>query len=961
MNELQRKLARRKQLNGETEEITSVKAELTNNRQDDKFSPQSKPTTTSTPSADAPSNSHPMRSASPRRILPPAVSISSQISNQNALLAQDCGGEVDDSEWDDNANAATEDRKEVSGDENHLTIESTDVLSMVDTCLEENGTFAGGSNAGVDIYIEPGYGERVEGEEIVDIAEVVEVLEAVEVAEVAEAESFEASRSSSSKDIRENPPRENNASNEGNRNKDEDGNSVSLGAELNESIDAHCGIECKIENVEANAEIGMDVGAGSEVGVWNQYDSSGKEARIDEQENNMEVTIKNDDDVVCENHLTIESTDVLSMVDTCLEENGTFAGGSNAGVDIYIEPGYGERVEGEEIVDIAEVVEVLEAVEVAEVAEAESFEASRSSSSKDIRENPPREDNANVEGNDVNEGATESAVDAQEDVPSVKDDFDELKDFFGRDGDLFLPGLGMDLGEIKITRVGSIKEKKTRRGSGGLFGGMDTDSFPEYPGSEPPSGSMDTGIWSRMRNRYNINLFADELSAGTFGSTEDEIVSQENAEAKLNLLLHASDSDLSLTSQEVVTEEEDKKLFDKLNKLPSEPSSSVFSGYEVNTFLSSVESAAKLEERQIESAKHRHQKLLDLGLFGGDFDVNESDSLSTDVRNDSSITPSKSPDKSKNKTLFDGSNNLDFSGERGQSHIGMQATYQDFLSTFMQPECEPIVNALRLFLSSIMGPKGDGTPPETSPKKPSSKGRKKSTPDYMFLGDKNLDTRFNDFLDTMVETLPKFKFWETSMPEQLMFARDCLERYMTGKIYTVAYRFTEVPEEDEALSYRTQLLSFLTPEALDIKLELRNDMIWALAADQLQKINSFTTPADKIKCIVECASILFRTLNMARVKSESAEEMSNSAPGCDDFLPLFIWVVLQANVPKLCSNCEYIQAFHNKEHLMTKAGYCLVNLRSAIEFIMHVDAGDLTIDAQEFEKNLNEAECRLQR
>ena len=134
---------------------------------------------------------------------------------------------------------------------------------------------------------------------------------------------------------------------------------------------------------------------------------------------------------------------------------------------------------------------------------------------------------------------------------------------------------------------------------------------------------------------------------------------------------------------------------------------------------------------------------------------------------------------------------------------------------------------------------------------------------------------------------------------------------------------------------------------------------------------------------MECADILLRTLNLARVKTESAQEMSNSAPGCDDFLPLFIWynilrhrylctltllnnylsydirVALQANVPHLCSNCEFIQAFHNPDNLMTKSGYFLVNLRSAIEFILSVDASSLTIDSEEFDRSITAAEIRM--
>ncbi|KAL7993190.1 putative VPS9 domain-containing protein [Plasmopara halstedii] len=49
-----------------------------------------------------------------------------------------------------------------------------------------------------------------------------------------------------------------------------------------------------------------------------------------------------------------------------------------------------------------------------------------------------------------------------------------------------------------------------------------------------------------------------------------------------------------------------------------------------------------------------------------------------------------------------------------------------------------------------------------------------------------------------------------------------------------------------------------------------------------------------------------------------------------------IYIVLHSRISRLCSNCEYISAYRNQADLMSN-GYCFVNLRSAIEFIMVMD------------------------
>jgi hypothetical protein len=65
-------------------------------------------------------------------------------------------------------------------------------------------------------------------------------------------------------------------------------------------------------------------------------------------------------------------------------------------------------------------------------------------------------------------------------------------------------------------------------------------------------------------------------------------------------------------------------------------------------------------------------------------------------------------------------------------------------------------------------------------------------------------------------------------------------------------------------------------------------------------------------------------------------------------------------VPRLHSNIAFIASYRNQADLISKAGYCFVNLRSAVHFIECLDASMVKIDPGEFSAGLaaGEAEAR---
>ena len=76
-------------------------------------------------------------------------------------------------------------------------------------------------------------------------------------------------------------------------------------------------------------------------------------------------------------------------------------------------------------------------------------------------------------------------------------------------------------------------------------------------------------------------------------------------------------------------------------------------------------------------------------------------------------------------------------------------------------------------------------------------------------------------------------------------------------------------------------------------------MTLELASSELEKVNSYRAPVDKAQCVVRCCSFLFNQLSVNR-------NDKNARPGADDFLPVFIYVVLHSSVSQLHANIDYV-------------------------------------------------------
>ncbi|OLN88111.1 Vacuolar protein sorting-associated protein 9a [Colletotrichum chlorophyti] len=233
----------------------------------------------------------------------------------------------------------------------------------------------------------------------------------------------------------------------------------------------------------------------------------------------------------------------------------------------------------------------------------------------------------------------------------------------------------------------------------------------------------------------------------------------------------------------------------------------------------------------------------------------------------------------------------------------------------------------------------------------------------------------SDFLAFIANKMAQCEVWRDVSDAEFDNAREGMEKLVMNRLYTQTFspaipppqpipgakpkrrggerpmgpgrrgQHQEDVERDDILTQKINIYGWLREEHLDIPPAGESGRRFLkLAQQELLKIKSYRAPRDKIICVLNCCKVIFGLLKHS--KSDSS---------ADSFMPLLIFVVLQANPEHLVSNVQYILRFRNQEKLGGEAGYYLSSLMGAIQFIENMDRTTLTITDEEFEKNVEAA------
>ena len=169
-----------------------------------------------------------------------------------------------------------------------------------------------------------------------------------------------------------------------------------------------------------------------------------------------------------------------------------------------------------------------------------------------------------------------------------------------------------------------------------------------------------------------------------------------------------------------------------------------------------------------------------------------------------------------------------------------------------------------------------------------------------------------------------------------------IEDFIMRQIYVYIYPKKQL-KTDLAFYNMTKKLDWVKPEHLDIKKvyikQLANAILWIKKIDEKKSIR------DKLLCISSAYNIMNNTIKFSSGKNEDA--------GQDELTPIFQYIIIKAQLPRIFSNINYIKCFLNDIELTGELGFLFSQLESAACFIKDINNESFKLSEEEFNKKMN--------
>jgi hypothetical protein len=117
------------------------------------------------------------------------------------------------------------------------------------------------------------------------------------------------------------------------------------------------------------------------------------------------------------------------------------------------------------------------------------------------------------------------------------------------------------------------------------------------------------------------------------------------------------------------------------------------------------------------------------------------------------------------------------------------------------------------------------------------------------------------------------------------------------------------------------------------------------AIAQLRNLDSKLTPAAKLRAMVDtCGAVVSDVAERAKNQQWPPGDEILSA---DLLLPILIWIVIRAGVPRLYSLTRFLEDFISESDEIHQEGYTLVTFQTCLAFIERLDETHMLTSARE--------------
>ena len=169
--------------------------------------------------------------------------------------------------------------------------------------------------------------------------------------------------------------------------------------------------------------------------------------------------------------------------------------------------------------------------------------------------------------------------------------------------------------------------------------------------------------------------------------------------------------------------------------------------------------------------------------------------------------------------------------------------------------------------------------------------------------EKNEIALVKTLLRNVESEMHKLSTWKCLPPNHFVAAKEDMQRTIFTRLYPTIFEREEYHEQDVTITkHLSQLRAVMKPLFLDLDANILDNQFIQEALEKLKQLDSFKTPLEKVTCIWEASQKISSTIGTGK-----------GATGADDFLPTFIYVVLQANMKTPHSTVQFVEHYLDPE------------------------------------------------